>query len=610
MANSIWKDSPKLLKRGGIDLGKVTQVIFLHLQPLHKHPVEKKKAFKQVPKKASTPSRASGRTNKGEETSGKKPGFDIYLVSLWVMILLVSYIRFRLRSVPFERDEGEYGYIGNLFLHGIAPFKDAYSMKLPGTSFMYSILMVIFGHTNSGVHLGMVFIIAATMYLYYNAFRKLFSPFAGLAGATIYGFMAIGFVFDGFAAHATHFICFFSSLALFFLAGFLQTGKVLKIFLCGLMLGLAFLMKQQAAFLILFAGVYLLIYLIKEKKQGFVDLIKKLFLFGSGVFIPYVILLVIIISSGEFKVFWLWTVEYASKYEGVKSWFLTNALFHSSFDGDWQVYNYFWLLALGGLLVLYWSAYSGMQKLFALLYFIASVCVVSAGFYFRAHYFLAVLPVTGLLGAIFLEFIIQQIQQRVNSLKSAYFGVAILSLFVVYTLYNNKDYFFNYSPKIVCEMTYFGNPFNEMQEISKYIKDNTNDTDKIGILGSEPEVCFYANRISATGYLYTYPLVENQPFNGIMQQQMISEIEKNKPAYLVFCNISYSWLVQPGVPRMIFDWVDKYVNDNYYPVGFADFYNNDKTRGWFMYWNDDIKNRMGQPESSISILKRKADAKI
>ncbi len=557
--------------------------------------MDKKKVVKQALKKPVIPD---------------KPKRDYYLILLWIMIAIVSIIRYRLADVPFERDEGEYGYIGNLFLHGVAPFKDAYSMKLPGTSFMYAILMVIFGHTSSGVHTGLVLIIAAAMYFFYAAFKKLFTPFIGLAASTIYGFMAIGFVFDGFAAHATHFICFFTSVALFFLADFMKSGKMLKIFLCGLMLGMAFIMKQQAVFLILFAGIFLLVYLIVQKKERILNIIKKTSFFSAGIFTPYLIVILIVLLTGEFKVFWLWTVRYASTYEGVKSWDIIVALFHSSFDGDWMIYNYFWLMALAGLLVLYWTPYTPMQKVFVVLFFIASACVVSAGFYFRAHYFIAILPATGLLGGIFIEFVMQQIQQRMKITKLQYAPVGILCVIVLYAMYDNRQYFFSLSPPVVCNMTYWGNPFNETPEIAKYIKANSSDTDKIGILGSEPEVCFYANRASATGYIYTYPLVENQPFNKIMQEQMIAEIEKSKPAYVVFCNIAYSWLPQPGVPQILFQWADKYINANYYPVGYADFYNDAKNRGWYMYWNDDIKNRIGQPVSSITVLRKKPENKI
>lgn len=542
--------------------------------------------MKQQPKKVAPP---------------QKPQRDYCLFFLWIIIAIVSIIRYRLINVPFERDEGEYAYIGSLFLHGVAPFKNAYSMKLPGTSFMYAILMFIFGRSNSGVHLGLLFVNATTMYLLYSAFKKIFNPFIGLFTATIYGFMALGLVFDGFAAHATHFICFYCSVAFLFLVKYMKKGNPLKIFLCGLMLGMAFLMKQQAVFIILFGAAFLIFYLKTEKKQSLTAITKNIFLFGSGVIIPYTVVFFIIILTGQFPMFWLWTVKYASQYESVKSMSFISTYFKISFIPAWHVYNYFWLLALGGLLILYRSHYSRLQKLFALGYFIAAACAVSSGFYFRQHYFIVILPAIGLLSGIFIEFLIKQARERMKILKSSYIPLAILSVIVLITLYTNRSYFFSYPPKTVCAIAYWGNPFNEVQEISKYIKNNTGDTDKIAVLGSEPEIYFYADRRAATGYLYTYPLVDKQPYNKIMQEQMIRQIEANKPAFIVFCNIPFSWAAEAGTPREIFEWGNRYTHDYYTPVCFVDFF---KDKGWQFFWDDEIKNRTTQPDSFIIIFKR------
>jgi hypothetical protein len=536
------------------------------------------------------------------QSDSEKPNRDYSIIFLWLIIGIVSLIRYRLVAVPFERDEGEYGYIGNLFLHGIAPFKDAYTMKLPGTSFMYSIFMLIFGHTNTGVHLGVIFMNATTMYFLYAALKKIFDPLIGLATASIYGFMAIGLVFFGFAAHATHFICFFSSIALLFLANFMKSGKALHIFLCGLMFGMAFIMKQQAVFLILFGALFLFIYLWSEKKKNLLKIAKKLLLFGLGVFIPYAIVVLIIVFAGQFSNFWLWTVEYASKYEGTgMSWSIIFQLFKFSFIPAWGEFYYLFILALAGIIVLFITSYTRLQKLFAIMYFVASACAVSAGFYFRQHYFIVLLPAIGLMTGIIIEFIAKQIR-RIPILKSPFIGLAILSLVIVFTIYVNRYYYFSDDPKMVCNLAYFGNPFNEAQEIAKYISNDTRDTDKIAILGSEPEICFYANRASATGYLYTYPLVENQPYNEVMQEEMIKEIEKNKPAYLVYCNFPMSWLAQQGIPTNIFEWGKEFSNEFYTPVGLASFFTN---TGWQIYWNDDIKNRAINPASYIVIYKRK-----
>jgi len=52
---------------------------------------------------------------------------------LALTILSFALIRFRLRDMPLERDEGEYAYAGQLILEGIPPYHLAYNMKFPGT---------------------------------------------------------------------------------------------------------------------------------------------------------------------------------------------------------------------------------------------------------------------------------------------------------------------------------------------------------------------------------------------------------------------------------------------------------------------------------------------
>ena len=44
------------------------------------------------------------------------------------------------------------------------------------------------------------------------------------------------------------------------------------------------------------------------------------------------------------------------------------------------------------------------------------------------------------------------------------------------------------------------------------------------MLGSEPEILFYARRRSATGYLYAYSLTEEQKYAATMQQEAIATV--------------------------------------------------------------------------------------
>ena len=80
----------------------------------------------------------------------------------------------------------------------------------------------------------------------------------------------------------------------------------------------------------------------------------------------------------------------------------------------------------------------------------------------------------------------------------------------------------------------------------------------MAVIGSEPQICFYSGRRSATGYIYTYPLMELQPYAPTMQRQMIQEIETADPRYVVFVSATRSWLVRPGSDQTIFRWFEQY----------------------------------------------------
>src|SRR4051812_29965489 len=84
---------------------------------------------------------------------------------LTVILILNCALRFHLRNIPLERDEGEYAYAGQLMLQGIPPYELAYNMKLPGTYVAYVLILAVFGQTPSGVHLGLLMINSLTVFL-------------------------------------------------------------------------------------------------------------------------------------------------------------------------------------------------------------------------------------------------------------------------------------------------------------------------------------------------------------------------------------------------------------------------------------------------------------
>jgi hypothetical protein len=79
-------------------------------------------------------------------------------------------------------------------------------MKFPGTYAAYAAVMSLFGQTDFAIHLGLLFVNAATVALVFFLARRLINETAGLVAAASYALLSISPTVLGFAAHATHFV--------------------------------------------------------------------------------------------------------------------------------------------------------------------------------------------------------------------------------------------------------------------------------------------------------------------------------------------------------------------------------------------------------------------
>ncbi len=532
-----------------------------------------------------------------------KDGMNINFewIALGVTIFCCALIRFRLLNIPLERDEGEYAYIGNLMLNGKAPYTEAYSMKLPGTSAMYSLFMELFGKNSFGIHMGLLLLNMATIIFLFLAFKKLFNSSVALIAASVYAIMSISPTVLGFAAHATHFVNFFMAVALYFLAGYYDKRKILYAFLVGIMFGLSFVMKQQAIFFILFGGIAIVLVGALEKPIVIKSIILPASVYSAGVVIPYGITVLMLKMAGAFDKFWFWTVSYAGKYAGGLTFSEGMKEFATRFKPMWEEFAVFWLLFFAGMILVFLTKFSLKQKLTIVLFSFAAFLTICPGFYFRRHYFITFLPAVGLLCAISLYYLGSLFTSLSKTRLISILPFALFGLVAIVAITRNKDFYLQSSPDEISRKQYGNNPFIESVTIADYLKQNTTDTDRIAVLGSEPQIFFYADRLSATGYIYTYPLVEIQEYNQKMQEEMIAEIEKIKPKYFIYIAISASWLPKQDCPKTIFDWINQYSNQNYDLTGIADI-----TGGQTIYkWNDDARTYKPTSQQHILIYKRK-----
>jgi Dolichyl-phosphate-mannose-protein mannosyltransferase len=493
----------------------------------------------------------------------------VFYAALALVLAVTAFIRLHLRNFPLERDEGEYAYAGQLLLLGIPPYTLAYNMKLPGTYAAYAALMAIFGETPGGVHEGFLLVNALTVCLIFLLGTRLFGRLAGLVAAASYALLAVSPRVLGLAAHASHFVVLFAVAGALVLPKAAQSKRTWRLFACGLLFGMAFLMEQQGIFFAVFAGLYLLIEEIRGASAGLFDLTgvaKRLAFFAAGVLIPFGLTCLALWRAGAFGPFWFWTFRYARQYVGIVSFSVgrmdLKIALHGVIGPSWPL----WLLAGLGLTTFLWNKAIRAHALFTTVFLVCSFLAVCPGFYFRQHYFVLMLPALALLiGAA-----IESATQRLPAGWVRGAPIAVFALICVIVLLPQAAFLFRMDPQTACRSLYGFNPFPEAIPVANYIRLHSSAGSTVAVLGSEPEIYFYSGRHSATGYIYTYALMEPQPYASRMQRQMAREIEAASPAFIVFVAVPSSWLARAGSDRFILDWSKQYIHEHYELVGIAD----------------------------------------
>ena len=546
-------------------------------------------------------------------------GYRTWLL-LGLTLLFVLAVRVRLREMPLERDEGEYAYAGQLLLQGIPPYKELFNAQLPGPYAVYALIMALFGQTATGIHLGVTLVNLATIILTFFLGRRLLDEAAGVAAAASYALLSLSPSVFGLAGHATHFVVLFAIAGFLVLLRWMEAIKRApldrrrfwewRLFGAGLLFGLAFLMKQHGIFFCLLAVLFLLWTRLGQFFEALAEVPRgrghfrkrrsrrnggrerglrpssessaglaalntippalslprisaELAALTLGIALPYAATCLLLWSAGAYHQFTFWTITYAAKYTSAVSLVDVPELLKAlgiAVGANVVLWIMPWLSG-----VLIWSdeRLDTKRRVFLVALLAFSFASASVGFYFRGHYFILALPAMALLIGMTVSRGMRLMRR--NRSLDVMLAAPVLLVFgagLVTALLGNASFWFGATPAEASKSTYGTTLFVEAVNVAAELKRITPKEARIAVIGSEPEIYFYAHRRAATGHIYMYPLMENQPYAQKMQGEMMAEVERARPEAAVFVKDNFSWLAGPETEKRVIDWWQGYAATN------------------------------------------------
>jgi hypothetical protein len=195
---------------------------------------------------------------------------------------------------------------------------------------------------------------------------------------------------------------------------------------------------------------------------------------------------------------------------------------------------------------------------------------VSAGFRFREHYFILLMPCVALMSGWGMLNVWEQRRTIKHTGLRIIMATAYIVLIAGIPLRANAAYLFNDTPREISRKLYGANPFVEAPVIAAYIREHTTETDTIFIIGSEPEIYFYAQRKNPTNQLFFYPLTASYGPASTYQRETVSAVQAAKPCYIIVVDIPTSlYASEPVNDRYVFDELNRMISADYQMDGYV-----------------------------------------
>jgi hypothetical protein len=475
---------------------------------------------------------------------------------LWLAVLAAfvfsGVARVPQAGVPFERDEGAYAYMSNVIDQGGLPYRDAFDHKPPGIYYIYNLSFRLFGHDVRAPRImALLFVAVSCVVTFVFVYKTIGSISAGVLSMGLLAWGSASPAYAGFGANTEIFMLPFIAAGTLCLVG----GGFSKrtCFSSGLLYGVAFTIKQIALPIALFSFVCLVVHQWRSRRKLFITAI----VFFAGLLLPFALFTVWFSVQGGFKSYWagffVYNQSYATTLALVDIWNNLQQSMRFIFSLDPGT----WLAAYLGILTLWLSPVKPYYKFLIIAPLVGSLIAIATGGYFFPHYFVILLPyfsmAAGIGGAAF------------GLHKAKHLGKWFLTLLLIgsaiigfrFSMMSNVE---------KLQVVYGSDLFSRALTVGRFLNSLADKNATVFIIGSEPEILFYANLHASNRIYYYYPLTQPSPLRNDFRNEVMSSIINRPPEFLVQVNYPSSLSLQKIV-RDSFTYHVKTLFSDYQPFG-------------------------------------------
>lgn len=451
-----------------------------------------------------------------------------------IVAVLVVYVALRLPGiqVPLDRDEGAFGYMGQLIDTGKLPYRDSVDHKPPVAFYINALALKFVPPTEQGIHIFLLFFNFLTLICVFCVGKiYLENTAAGLWCAFAYAVFSASPAIQGFTASTEMWMLLPITLSLLLALMGRQRNCLAWLFLSGAAGAAACWTKPTAFTSILFVLAFVAVTSFRSHEGSSVpQRLARFQAIGSwilGAILFSAVLMLYFVLRGAFQEFFYWSLVHNVSYAG-------QASLGESLD---QVLEQLIELIRGDFLILGAGAMVGAWRLaqrrpegyFMVGFLVFSILGAIPGLGYR-HYLAQLAPAAALAGgyAIFtLLANLVSLNQRLAATVAAGLLIAVVPIGM------NGQYFLEPDPNKISRHYFGHNPFPESKPLAAFVAAESSRADPVFIIGSEPEILFYSQRRSPSSFLMMYPLTAEYPRYREFQQTVWREIQASPPKFIL-----------------------------------------------------------------------------